>query len=143
MKFRTLDHGSEEYEAALQLRREVLRWPLGLDFTPEQIALEAEDLHLAAYDSGELRAVLVLTPLDSETVKMRQVAVAPNLQRGGVGTGLVRYSEEVAVERGFREMVMSARETAVPFYQRLGYVVEGEPYEEVTLPHRRMRKRLR
>ena len=37
---------------------------------------------------------------------------------------------------------LSARATAIGFYQRLGYVAEGEPFLEVTLPHRLMRRRL-
>ena len=39
-------------------------------------------------------------------------------------------------------MTLHAREAAVPFYERLGYLSEGEPFDEVGLPHRAMRKRL-
>jgi len=39
-------------------------------------------------------------------------------------------------------MILSARDTAIPFYERLKYNVEGEPFEEVTIPHRLMAKNL-
>ena len=40
-------------------------------------------------------------------------------------------------------MTMHARETAVPFYERLGYATVGARFEEVTIPHFKMEKRLR
>jgi predicted GNAT family N-acyltransferase len=30
----------------------------------------------------------------------------------------------------------------VPFYERLGYAVYGDPFEEVGVPHRHMRRAL-
>lgn len=139
---RLVEHGSEEYEATIRLRDRVLRAPLGLSFTPEQLAAEAADLHLACFLDGDLAGCLVLTPKDGETVKMRQVAVSPALQGRGIGRALVEASEAVARERGWREMTLHARQTAVPFYLVLGYEVVGEPFEEVTVPHRAMRKAL-
>ena len=83
-----------------------------------------------------------MTPVTSEVVQMRQVAVEPALQGKGAGTILVQASEAVARELGFREMMMHARDTAVPFYERLRYAKRGEPFEEVTIPHREMWKAL-
>ncbi|HEV8549020.1 MAG TPA: GNAT family N-acetyltransferase, partial [Polyangiaceae bacterium] len=64
-------------------------------------------------------------------------------QRSGVGTRLVRFSEQVAEAAGQREMVLHAREKAVPFYERLGYEARGETFIEVTVPHRQMSRKLR
>ncbi|MDX1912177.1 MAG: GNAT family N-acetyltransferase, partial [Saprospiraceae bacterium] len=86
--------------------------------------------------------VLLLTPLINNEIKMRQVAVAPELQGKGVGAALVNASEEEARRRGFEKMVLNARETAVPFYLRLGYKKIGERFEEVTIPHYKMEKTL-
>jgi len=141
-EFRIVLHGSHEYDETIQLRYKILRQPLGLSFTSEQLAAESADFHLAAYDNQTLIACLVLTPIDSAVVKMRQVAVDEGLQGRGIGRALVEFSEQVARENGFRQMILSARETAVPFYLRLNYEVTGEPYEEVTIPHRKMMKSL-
>ena len=138
---REIEHGSGDYTATIELRRRVLRAPLGLDFDPQDLAAEVGDFHMAAFIEGRLVGCLVLTPHGS-ALKMRQVAVEPGLQRGGVGTLLVESSEALARREGFVEIVLHARETAVPFYLRLGYELVGEPFEEVTLPHRAMRKRV-
>lgn len=139
---RLVAFNSEEYRQTVRLRDEVLRAPLGLTFTPEQLAAEADDLHLACFIRGQLVGCLILTPQDRGAIKMRQVAVSPLVQKQGVGTILVQASEEIAVERGYHQMVLHARETAVPFYLRLGYQVTGELFEEVTVPHRAMFKML-
>jgi len=142
MEFREIEFGTAEFDQELDLRRRVLRRPLGLDFNADQIAEEVSEIHLGAFEDEWLLAVLVLTPREDGELKMRQVAVEPTLQGSGIGGELVRFSEQVARERGFTTMVLSARETAVRFYERLGYSVVGEPYEEVTIPHRWMEKDL-
>jgi predicted GNAT family N-acyltransferase len=125
------------------LRYEVLRRPLGLEFTPEQLAEEFDQIHLAAYNlTGHLLAYLNLTPIDINTVKMRQVAVAPALQGKGIGSALVAWSEYVAQNIPCQKMILHARQEAVPFYERLGYTVVGEPFEEVSIPHFKMEKTL-
>ncbi len=146
--FKPVAHGSLEYTETVALRDEVLRRPLGLIFSPEILGAEAADFHLACYDKqGNLIGCMILTPEESvaeepATVRMRQVAVRPDHQRGGVGTAFVQYSEEFARAHGFACMTMHARETAVPFYERLGYQRYGERFQEVTIPHWKMRKDL-
>jgi predicted GNAT family N-acyltransferase len=39
-------------------------------------------------------------------------------------------------------MTLHARQTAVAFYERLRYAVDGEPFMEIGLPHRTMTKEL-
>ena len=143
MELRRIQHNSPEYERVTTLRRRVLRAPLGLDFTPEQLAAEAEDIHLAGFEGETPVACLILTPASPQEFKMRQVAVAPQRQGAGLGSELVAYSETVACAAGCRCIVLLARETAIPFYLRMGYEAVGEIFEEVTLPHRKMVKWLR
>jgi ribosomal protein S18 acetylase RimI-like enzyme len=90
-----------------------------------------------------LLGYLNLAHADDGDVKMRQVAVDPQAQGQGVGRALVEASEALARRLDYRRMVLHARETAVPFYERLGYDRVGERFEEVTLPHFKMVKALR
>lgn len=143
IQIRQIDFGTPEYDEAVQLRYEVLRRPLGLAYTPEQLAAEYAEIHLAAFDvQGRLVGYLNLSPLPGGYVKMRQVAVAPEAQRCGIGRKLVENSEQLAKELGFSVMTLHARESAVPFYARLGYETLGGRFEEVTIPHFKMEKKL-
>lgn len=140
--FRTVEMDSAEYRAAICLREAVLRAPLGLTLSAEELAVEPQCQHFGAFDGEALVATLLLITLDAETVKMRQVAVDPSRQGNGIGAGLVRFAEAAARALGFRQLVANARGTAVPFYQRLGYTVEGDPFLEQTIPHQRVSKAL-
>lgn len=127
----------------VRLRHQVLRAPLGLGFSAEQLASEASQLHLALRLDGSLAGTLLLLPPDpTGTAKLRQMAVRPGLERQGFGSLLVRHGEAELRRIGAVQALLSARMTAVPFYLRLGYVADGEPFIEVTVPHLSMRRRL-
>jgi len=143
LELKLAEHGSVLYGEAIALRRKVLREPLGLDFSEEQLKKESNDFHLVALADGKVVGCLVLTPLNHRTVQMRQVAVEPSMQGQGVGRCLVERSEAIAREQGFWEIVLHARESAVDFYLKLGYQVRGETFIEVTIPHREMFKIIR
>jgi len=136
-----IEHGSGEYEETVALRDEVLRKPLGLSYDPTELAGEKESFHFALREGAELVACLVLKPLDERCIKMRQLAVRDNAQGKGFGRELVNYAHSLAKERGYAEIVLHARETALGFYEKLGYQVEGNPFTEVGLPHLVMRKK--
>ena len=76
-------------------------------------------------------------------MKMRQVAVAANKQGFGVGRLLVEASEAKSKTMGALEIQLHARDTAVPFYLKLGYEIFDEPFVEVGIPHRKMKKSIR
>lgn len=135
-------HGTPDYDALVALRQEVLRAPLGLAFTPDQLAAEHGSYHLGGYSGGALAGCLVLRPLGGGRVQMRQVAVRAGWQGRGVGRALVEHAETRARELGFGVMVLHARESAVGFYETLGYQKQGARFWEVTLPHWEMTKTL-
>lgn len=140
---RTIEHGTKAYWDEVDLRFRVLREPLGLVFTQDQLAAEATDIHIVAIINGVVAGCLVLTPIDSSTVQMRQVAVDPGLHSQGIGRQLVACCERTAEQNGYREIMLHARDTAVPFYLKLGYELRGEEFIEVTIPHREMFKVIR
>ena len=138
-----VEFATPEYDETVRLRYKILREPLGLDFTAEQLSEEYTDFHLAAYDEAWiLRGCLVLSPSEAQTMKMRQVAVDTLVQSLGVGTALVQASEVFARARGFEKMTLHARETAVVFYEKMNYHTVGEMFEEVGIPHFDMEKSL-
>lgn len=139
---RPIQHGSPEYAAAVALRDDVLRKPLGLLFSDEQLHNESRDHHLACFLEGRLVGCLVLTPESEGAMRMRQVAVAPDCRNRGIGRALVLFAELYATRLGCRELTAHARETALGFYMKLGYSRVGNRYMEVGLPHIGIRKAL-
>lgn len=134
-------YGSPEHAGSIRLRRAILRAPLGLDFEPQELAAEADQIHLAALEHDEVIGILLLVPQGTDC-KMRQVAVQRDRQNDGLGSKLVKAAEREALKQGAKRMILHARESAIQFYLRLGYDLEGDPFTEVGIPHRRMVKLL-
>ena len=116
---------SDLYQQEVALRDEVLRAPLGLGFTPEQLAAEKDELRFGVVDQQQvdqqLIACVLVKPLSSTVAKLRQMAVAPDRQREGVGATLIRSVEKSLADRGYEVIEMNAREVVMGFYQSLGY----------------------
>lgn len=129
------------YEAELRLREEVLRKPLGMLLTPDR-SMEESSFHLLALDGETVAGVLLLTPLPDGGARLRQAAVRASFRGRGIGGRLVRLAEELAADTGITGIVLHARKEAEGFYERAGYVPEGDEFTEVGIPHRLMVKRL-
>ena len=67
--------------------------------------------------------------------RIGRMAVDRALRGSGVGRQLIQALQQAAFERGDRRIVLSAQRSAEGFYQRLGYVPEGAPYDEVGIAH--------
>jgi len=138
-----VEFGTPAYEETVQLRDDILRKPLKLNFKEKDLAKEYKDYHLACYNGyDELIGCLVLSPLEDGSIKMRQVAVSKKYQRKGIGMIMVYFSEVESYHRGFRKMELNARDTAIPFYEKLGYQKTGRPFKEVSIKHYKMVKAL-
>jgi len=139
-----IEFGTPLYDASVQLRDIILRKPLNLTFTPEQLASEYDSFHFAYMDDEyQMLGCLVMKPVDPRTVRMRQVAVSASYQRKGVGTALVYFVERWAVERGFDRIILHARGLAIPFYDKLNYIKKDKPFYEVGIEHFKMEKEVK
>jgi predicted GNAT family N-acyltransferase len=125
---------------SVELRYKVLREPLGLVYTPEQLADEKDVAHIVALKQDEVVGVLLLKVAGAKVLKMRQVAVATDCQHSGIGKLLVFFAEQYAKNNGFQLIELHARDTAKDFYLKLNYKVEGNVFMEVGIPHYKMKK---
>ncbi len=138
-----LEFATPEYDEMVRLRYDVLRKPLGREFTEEQLAAEFADALFGIYNAqNHLLGCLIMTRKNDATVKMRQVAVAENTQGKGVGSEMVRAVEQWCKHKKYKSIELNARDVAVNFYLNLGYDIIGEAFEEVGIPHRFMKKNL-
>jgi predicted GNAT family N-acyltransferase len=134
--------GSDLYRQSLRLREAVLRRPLGLTVTEEELADDAMRQHFCAISYGLVVGTVSLRPLDEATLQLKQMAVAEDRRREGIGTRLLAHAEGWAHGAGFLLMVLNARMGAEGFYARFGYQAHGEPFDENTIPHIGMSKSL-
>ncbi len=128
-----------EYDQAIRLRDRVLRRPLGRSIVDDPIEDEIDQVHFGYFHEGVLVGTASLVEPVPTRWKMRQVAVAPEAQGRAVGRALVQACRAFAKTQGASMLYCHARDTAVSFYQKCGWEAFGEPFEEVGLPHTKMR----
>lgn len=143
MPIKQIDYGTQEYSQMLNLRNEILRKPLNLFFDKGELEREKDDILIGAFEENKMLGCCLLTRVDKDCVRLRQMAVQNNLQGKGIGASMMNYAENVARDAGFKRLIMHARKTAVGFYEKLGYSVAGNEFIEVSIPHFIMEKRLR
>ena len=132
-----------EWQAYYDLRFRVLREPLGKERGSEKNEGDELGTHFAVFDTSTIVAIARLDKVGSSTCQVRFVAVESNLQGKGVGKKLMSNVEEFGKKAGFSNMVLHARDYALPFYQKIGYELIGPSYKLFdVLQHFEMRKEL-
>ncbi len=142
MALKQIDHGTAEYIQMIELREMVLRRPLGLTFSHQELEKEKDDILIACTDDDEMLGCCILTQIDNDTVRLRQMAVPDKLHGKGIGASIINFAENLAKDKGYRCITMHSRDTAIGFYERYGYKIKGNQFKEVNLPHHIMEKKL-
>ncbi|MBK8488146.1 MAG: GNAT family N-acetyltransferase [Bacteroidetes bacterium] len=137
-----IEYGSNDYDAMVQLRYDILRKPLNLQFTREQLEQEENNIHLGFFINSKLVACVMLIPEQDGKMRMKQVAVQMDLQNSGIGKKIIQASEEYSIQNGCTYLYCHARDVAIPFYLKSGYSIKGEEFYEVGILHRYMEKKL-
>ena len=129
-----------QYAEERELRNAVLLRPIG---QPDG-AWEGRDSdahHYLALDDGVVVGCLLCWPVEGRpgVGQLMQMAVAADRQGQGIGRHLVQRLLGDAAELGLHTVTCHARADVVGFYERLGFEVFGEPFDEVGIAHRHMR----
>ena len=74
--------------------------------------------------------------------KIGRVAVLKDARGRGLGLALMAFVLDEARRQGFTEAVLDSQTYAIPFYARLGFIAEGDEFDDAGIPHYLMRRRL-
>lgn len=139
-------HTPADWDAYYHLRYTVLRQPWGQPEGSERAEDDSASTTTHALllgPTGQALGVGRLHPSGAQQGQVRFMAVHPQAQGQGVGRRVLEYLEATARQQGLTEVVLHAREQAVPFYERLGYTVVAPSHTLFgTVPHFLMRKAL-
>lgn len=102
--------------------------------------LDATAVHCVGYVAREPVAAGRLVALDDGTAKIGRMAVLAPHRGRGYGAAVLEALEREGRARGVRAFVLSAQVAARGFYERAGYLPQGDVYDEVGIPHIAMRK---
>ncbi len=127
----------QELKEYYHFRWEMLRKPLHQPIGSERDGYDSIAHHQMVVDeAGKPVAIGRLYINADNEASIRFLAVDPNLQGKGLGILVAMTLESVARQEGVKRVVCSAREEAVPFFTKLGFVDRGEITTPQTTPVR-------
>lgn len=142
MALKIIDYGTPEYRQMIKMREDILRKPLGLILSQEEIEKEKDNLFIGAFEDEQMLGCCMIVELAPKKARLRQMAVLNNLQGKGIGRALIQFAENIARDHGYKVMSMHARKPTVPFFEKMGYKVKSGEFIEITIPHFEMEKDL-
>ena len=141
MNFSKIKFDSERYWDLLRMRELVLRVPLGMRYSKSEIAKEKNEWIFACEVEGKIVASCQFI-LEDGKAKMRQVATAKSFQGKGMGRDLYLFCERELKSEGISEIYCHARKSAIPFYEKMDFIIVSDEFIEVGIPHVKMKKDL-
>ena len=123
-----------------ELRHQVLMAPFGVKRDDKWGDDDSHSFHLLALEDGRVVGYSRLID-DGPAAQIRQVVVALDRQRAGIGSALIVEALRRAAEFGLRPIFLHARLSAVSFYERLGFVTISDdafPFGRTRMLHVRM-----
>ena len=129
----------KEQSTLQRIRRQVFIEEQGV---PEELEWEADDriaTHLLARHAvyGPVACARLLA-----TRQIGRMAVLAEYRHQGIGSALLKKAIIIANAMQYSDVFLHAQTSAMNFYQRFGFVVEGEEYLEAGIPHINMRLQL-
>lgn len=131
------------HHEAKGIRADVLRKPLGLPADDPAFNDKESDVHFVALDNEQVVGVVVLVPHYKKGIgKLRQMATAEKVRGKGYGIQLVKALEEYAAKNGMTSILLHSRHYAAGFYEKLGYKITSDVFQEVGMDHFAMEKEI-
>ena len=96
------------------------------------------------WDEVDKTAVHLLASLDKQPIaclriidshKIGRMAVLKDWRNKGVGAALLQEAVKICKAHGSKSVYLSAQTHAIGFYQRCGFKVTSEVYQDLHIPH--------
>lgn len=125
---------------SLQVREAVFVGEQNVPLELERDEHDADALHLLAIhtDTNEPVGTARIVDKGNGVAKIGRVAVLPAFRGLGIGDALMNAAIETAHTLKFAAMVLDAQLPVIAFYERFGFVAEGDIFLDAGIQHRRM-----
>ncbi len=135
---------SEEVEGAIAVREEVFCREQGVPREEEHDGRDGEALHVVALEPRGERVIATLRLLqDGTRAKVGRVAVERHWRRLGIATRMLELALQRAHEDGCTEVRLASQIEAKEVYEKAGFVVESDVFDDAGIPHVWMGRPLR
>ena len=108
---------------------------------PEELEWDEYDessIHFLALHEGKAIAVARLKS-DGQIGRM---AVLASYRQQGIGSRLLAFILKFSAGKNLGQVYLHAQTSAIPFYEKHGFITQGEIFYEANIPHRGMLKKI-
>lgn len=125
----TTPESPDEWETYYDIRYRVLRQPWGQEQGSERDDTDSTSQNVLLRNEHGVAMAVGRLHLNSPTQgQIRYMAVDSPYQNSGIGGLMIQELERRAKELGAEEIILEARQRAIPFYERNGYSVVKMSY---------------
>ncbi|MEQ9483496.1 GNAT family N-acetyltransferase [Coleofasciculus sp. F4-SAH-05] len=133
----------KDYSAAIQgVRRSVFHIEQGVDPALDLDGKDETADHILAYVENQAVGTVRVRYLDHQTAKIERLAVLSDFRGRGIGNTLMEEALNMAANQQINTVVIHAQDYVKSLYLKLGFVPEGERFDEAGISHVKMIKSL-
>ncbi len=139
INYKQIKQNSIYYQGERELRNKVLLNPIGIsDFGWE--IFDSKSFHFVALKEDCVVGCVILYPTSESPgdAQLMQMAISSDMQKKGIGRGLMKILVDFAQSQGFKRVICHSRDEATGFYAKQGFTIYGEPFAEVGILHKCM-----
>ena len=128
----------EASKAAFAIRHKVFIEEQGV---PEDLELDEFDplaIHALAFEGSECVGTGRLVNIGEQIGQIGRMAVLPGFRNNGFGRAILEKLMDQARVEGIVRLMIHSQVTAIPFYEKQGFQIQGDIYDEAGIPHRNM-----
>lgn len=112
-------------------------------FREEFDTIDNTALHAVAFDNETPAATGRIFPSEqADTYLLGRLAVMKDYRKSGIGSKMLKFLEAEAIKLGAKKIELHAQLRAKHFYEKNGYIAEGDIFLDEFEPHINMTKML-
>lgn len=128
----------EAQVSAFLVRQDVFIREQGVPAELELDELDPSATHALACQNGQCVGTGRLVNLGDGQAQIGRMAVLANFRGSGIGSRILKSLVELAGIQGTKTIILHSQVSAIPFYERMGFISDGPTYDEAGIPHRNM-----
>jgi len=128
----------EASKQAYAIRQKVFIQEQGV---PQELELDEFDSiswHALAFWEDQCIGTGRLVAVDQNAGQIGRMAVLADFRGQGFGKAILIQLIDLAANQGMSTLTLHAQVSAIPFYEKFGFMAQGSIYEEAGIPHRNM-----
>jgi len=130
----------EEKQLAFHVRMQVFVEEQGVPRHLELDEFDNEAVHFIVKKDEEIIGAARLREISPGIGKIERVCILKQYRGHHLGASIMKFIEQYAINHKWERLKLYAQVYAIPFYEKLGYVVTSPEFLDAYIPHRVMEK---